>query len=106
MGTDDPTGTGTEDELTPDEEAKFGRFLERHQAAEKARAERRKEPKDFGEVLDRLSDEVCDKMAERFGLVPAGEEPPERDDAPAAGGGGKVMGWLTGDRAGGKAAAG
>ncbi len=95
--TTEPDPTLDDDELTPEDEARFGRFLERHQAAEKRKAERRKEPKDFGELLDRVSDEVVDKIASRFGLTPA--DPPEVDDAPSAGGGGKVLAWFTGQKA-------
>lgn len=86
-----------EEELTPEESAKFGRFLERHEQERARLAERRKEPKDWGEAMDRISDDVCDKLAKRFGLVDVGELEPEVDDAPSAGGGGKVLGWLTGE---------
>lgn len=68
----------TDAPIDADEEARFARYFEKRTADEQRKAARRKEPKDFGELLDRLSDEVCDKLADRFGLVPSDndDEPP------------------------------
>lgn len=75
------------DDLDPELEAKFDAFLDRKLEARAKQRERNAPPKDFGDVLDRIGDEVRGILEEEFGL----ERKSERrrgDDPPSRGGGG------------------
>ena len=83
-----------DDDLTPEEEDKFARFLAKHEDAKAREASRKKPPKDFAEAADRISDLVLEKLdlraeARRKERDEA-DETPDRD----SGGGGflKMLG--------------
>lgn len=71
------------DDLSPDEERKFSRYLDRALEDRAKQRKRREPPADFGEFMDRL-DDVLDSKLEEFGLERV--TPRASDDAPTRGG--------------------
>lgn len=84
-------------DLSPEDEAKFGKFLEKHLEAERKKAEKSKPPKDFGEGADRIAAAVLDALDKRVKERAEGgnDDPPHGSGAPAKKGG--ILGFLGGE---------
>jgi hypothetical protein len=86
------------DELDPDELARFDRYYEHRQAQERKRAERRKEPKDFGEFQDRIADAVFERLADALGIDTNPDDAPSTGKARDEGKGRSFGEWFGGAR--------
>lgn len=77
----------TIDDLPPEMQAQFGKFLEQHEAQKAKEAAKAKPPKDAAELIDRIADSVWDRFEERRKAADAGEgDDPPRDAGEGKGG--------------------
>lgn len=70
-------------------EAQFDKWYEEREAANKKKADRSKQPKDFGDFLDRVADAVLDRAesraADRRKADDEADEAPDRGDRNVSG---------------------
>lgn len=71
-----------DNDLDPEVQEQFESWFQKRQEAEEAKRNRNKQPKDFGEFLDRVADAVLDRaearQAERRKAADDGEQEPGR----------------------------
>lgn len=86
------------DDDDDDIESRFESWYQERQAADEKKRNRAKQPKDFGEYLDRVADAVLDKIEERANK--RREEREQADEAPARGSGESKFSqwWGSGER--------
>lgn len=89
-------------EPDPEELERFEQWFVQRQEREQAKKDRSKQPKDFGEFLDRVADAVLDRaearQAERRKAADDAEQEPGRGGGEGDGVGAKLRGWWGGEQ--------